>query len=348
MHRVGYLYEELIDRDNIRKAVMRSSKGKRDRPYVKAYIDNMENTVDSIIKILEEGYNPSKPNVFTMYDSHRSKIRVISCPRYFPDQIIHHAVMQVVIPIFMKGMYDHSYGSIPKRGTHKAMKRATKWLRDDPKNTKYCLVLDFKKYYRSINHAELIRMLRQKIKDVKVLYVLMAIITHYDEGVYGQSIPIGFYTSQWFANFYLQGLDHYIKEDLHVKYYVRYVDNLWLFGSNKKILHSIRRKIFDYAAVIGLEFNDNWQVFRVDSRKIDFLGYKIARDSIELSDANYVRITRQIRGVMKKQLPKEKDLATLNSYKGIIKHTNCQNLKDEIAQDIVKMKRRLKGGEACG
>ena len=169
MKRVGRLYPQFIDRENIRKAIINSSKRKRDRATVKRCYENQEETIDKILDILENGWRPLQPHTFVIYDSHRQKDRTISCPKYFPDQIIHHALMQVLIPVFMRGMYHHSYGSIPGRGAHAAVRNVHKWMKNDRKKTKYCLQLDISKYYHSINHVMLRHSLVLKIKDRNVL-----------------------------------------------------------------------------------------------------------------------------------------------------------------------------------
>src|SRR5690606_12549309 len=130
-----------------------------------------------------------------------------------------------------------------------------KWLDNDTKNTKYCLKMDVKKFYPSINNAILKRMFRNKIKGKNCLWLIDTIIDSNE----GQ--PIGYYTSQWFANFFLEELDHLIKEKLGVKYYIRYVDDLVLLGPNKKKLHKVRNVVEQYLHSIGLRIKENWQVF---------------------------------------------------------------------------------------
>src|SRR5699024_3392330 len=128
------------------------------------------------------------------------------------------------------------------------------------------------KFYPSIDNEILKRMLRKKIKDPHCLWLIDIIIDSND----GQ--PIGYYTSQWFANFFLEELDHLIKEEFEVKYYIRYVDDLVLFGSNKKKLHKVRKSIETYLNSIKLNVKGSWQVFRVDKRDVDFLGLRFYRN----------------------------------------------------------------------
>lgn len=326
MKRVGHLFEQLLDRENIRQAIRKSSKGKRDRKIVQWCLLNEEAAINRIESLLMHNqWIPAQPNVFEKYDANRNKTRTICCPVYFPDQIIHHAIMQVLIPVFMRGMYDHSYGSIPGRGTHRAIKRVAAWLANDPKNTKYCGYFDILKFYKHIMHSTLKTKLFDKIKDMRFLIIVYRLIDSYSEA-FDCGIPIGYYSSQWFANFYLEEMDHFIKERLHIKYYVRYADDICLFASSKKKLHRALRSIRAFLAEIGLSFKPNWQVYKVDSRPVDYLGYKIYRNKITIRSKTYLRCARQIRRVKRKTSPTKFDYRSLASRKGIVQHSDCWNL----------------------
>jgi hypothetical protein len=214
---------------------------------------------------------------------------------------------------------------VPGRGTAYGQKILRKWLDKDYKNTKYCLKLDISKFYPSVKNEILKQMFRTKIKDQDCLWLIDTIIDS------NQGLPIGNYTSQWFANFYLQGLDHYIKENLGVKYYVRYVDDLVLLGGNKKKLHKARIAIADYLSSIGLQLKSNWQVLKVNCRAIDFLGFRFFRDKTILRKRNALRIRRRFRKIKKKGRLSYKDACAVISYWGWIKRSNSyhfyQNLK---------------------
>lgn len=340
MKRVGYLYDKMIDRENVRAAILKASKGKRNRRNVKPYVDNIEQTIDDILELLPN-WIPAEPVTSVIYDEHRKKYRTIAQPVFYPDQIIHHMYVRVMEPVYMHGMYDHSYGSIPKRGTHKAIKRVYKWLSTDPKNTKYCGEFDIKLFYAYIIHAQVASDTGNRIKDVMLFQLTIRILMGYHQISYGRSVPIGFYTSQWFANFYLQELDHVIKERFGVKYYVRYMDNLWIFGPNKRAIHKVHECLVDYIAKMGLSFNNHWQVYLVDSRPVNMLGYRIYRDRILLGKDNYKRVKRCIRRAQRLKNPTERDLASLVSYKGLVKHTTCNGLYKELISITRQVERQV-------
>lgn len=233
MKRVGYLYEKICSVDNIKRAILKASEHKRNRPNVREILNNIDEYACEIQAMLKNHeYAPSPYRISVIHDTCAGKDREIFKPQFFPDQIIHWSLMLQLQSPIMRGMYAWSCGSIPGRGVHYAKKHIERIIRQDRKNTKYCLKMDISKFYPSINKVLLKKSFRRLIKDNEVLWLIDTIIDSTDEG-----IPIGNYTSQWFANWYLQDLDHYIKEVLHVKYYYRYIDDMVLFGRNKKELH---------------------------------------------------------------------------------------------------------------
>lgn len=154
-------------------------------------------------------------------------------------------------------------------------------------------------------------------------------------------LPIGNYTSQWLANFYLQEFDHFIKQDLKIKYYVRYMDDCIMFGNNKKKLHKARKEIEVYLKSIGLSIKGNWQIYRLDKRPLDFLGFKFYRTYTTMRKRNSLRIKRRAKKVYKKEKLNFKDCAAMLSYLGWLKHSDSynfyiKNIKPYV--DIKKMK----------
>jgi hypothetical protein len=321
MKRIGDIYQKIYSIENIKLAIMNASKGKRNRRVVKNIIENIDKASAEIQKMLiDKSYQPKPYREFIIKTSTCGKERKICCPAFYPDQIIHWALIQVIQPIIMKGMYEFNCGSIPGKGVHYGKRYIERWLERDRKHTKHCLKLDIKKYYQSIDTNILKTMFSNKIKDKNVLWLIGTIIDSHADG-----LPIGNYTSQWWANFFLEKLDHYIKETLHIKYYLRYVDDMVLFGNSKKELHRARKLISEYLSNIHLTLKGNWQVFRVDSRPIDFLGFKFYRDHTELRGRNALRIRRRVKKAYKKGKVTIADAKSILSYMGWITHSNSHN-----------------------
>jgi RNA-directed DNA polymerase len=316
---------------------MMSLAGKRKQNRVQKVMKNIDFYSNRIrLLLIDKKYQPSRYIEKTIEDGASKKIRTICKPMYYPDQIIHWALMLQLQPVIMKGMYEYSCGSVPGRGTSYGQKTVRKWLDKDYKSTKYCLKMDVSKFYPSVSNQLLKNAFRRVLKDNDCLWLIDAII----DGSVG--LPIGNYTSQWFSNFFLQGLDHYIKEKLGVKYYVRYVDDLVLFGGNKKELHKVRKEVSGYLSSIGLSMKGDWQVFKVNSRAVDFLGFRFFRHKTILRKRNALRIRRRIAKIKKKKRLNYKDACAVVSYWGWIKRSNSFNFYNKHIKPIISVGRAKK------
>lgn len=316
MKRVGYLYKKIYNKDNIRYAIQQASKGKKKKPMVKWVLSNENKVVATIHQILKEKtYIPNPYFESEIFDNSSKKERIIYKPKFYPDQIIHWCLILVIKEVIMRGMYHWSCASIPKRGIHYAKKACEKWIRHDVKNTKYCLKLDIKKYYPSINQSVLKTKFRKIIKDKDTLWLIDSIIDSHDKG-----LPIGNFTSQWFANFYLQDLDHFIVEKLDTKHMIRYMDDIVIFHSNKRKLKYVYENIKEELKKYGLEIKYNWQIFNLDYRNLDFCGFVYSRDKTFIRK----RITRNMRRTWYRfnKSHTQKRARRMLSYYGWVKHSN--------------------------
>jgi len=341
MKSYGYLWEKFISKDNIRLCIKRAAIGKKKRKSVKRVMENIDKFVDIIHDYALNFKNCSHEEI-KILDGNSGKERLIIVPR-FKEHVIHHMVVEVMTEIFTKGMYKHTYSSIPGRGLHKAMKKMKAWIKKDPKNVKYCLKLDIKKFFNSINHDILKEKLHKTIRDKRFLKVVDEIIDASDNG-----IPLGFYTSHWFANWLLQPLDHFIKEVLKVKYYVRYMDDMVLFGSNKKKLHKAKEAIENFLRdKLKLKLKENWQLFRFDyikngkhkGRALDFVGFKFYRDKITLRKNIMLRLTRKAKKIEKKGKFTIHDARQLMAWLGWIDWTDTYNVYKKYIAPYINFKK---------
>ena len=230
----------------------------------------------------------------------------------------------------MRGMYAHSYGSIPGGGIHKGkryLNRVIKGsLHHDKAAIKYFAKLDVKKCYPSIDHEILKEKLREKFRGRLFLSLAFAVIESYEE-MPGKGLPIGYATSQWFCNFLLTPLDHFIKQELGIKHYVRYMDDMVLAGRNKKKLNKAVYAISNHLDEIGLTLKENHQVFRFDyidkrgkrrGRDLDFLGFRFFRNKTIMRKRIALSIMRQVRKIKKarRQEAKPSSSATASARTG--------------------------------
>lgn len=184
MKRVGNIYEKITKKENIRKAIINASKGKKDRNGVVKILDNINFYVDEIYNMLiNKTYTPSPYIKMLIHDGVRKKERIIYKPKFYPDQIIHWTLMQQIQPLIMKGMYEYCCASVPNRGIHYGGKYIKKILVNDRKNTKYALKLDVKKFYPSINKEIMKRKFMRVIKDRDTLDLIDKIIDSSESGL---------------------------------------------------------------------------------------------------------------------------------------------------------------------
>lgn len=330
-----YIFEKVASMENITAALYRAAENKKARPEVQRVLAEPEKHVHAIYKMFwTKTFIPCVPRVSKTKEGAGQKERLITKIDFFPDQIIHWAIILQLQPIIIRGAYDHSCGCMPGKGVHYGNKQIEKWIRKDKKNTKYCAKLDIRKYYESIGHPFVKRLVRTKIKDDKMLWLLDAIVDSYSPG-----LPIGFLTSQWLGNFILQRLDYLIKQDQEVLYYLRYMDDLVLFGRNKKKLHKTIRAIMDFVSRDGFEIKHTWQVFKVDARAVDVMGFRFFRNKTILRKSLMLRITRKARSIWRKGYATPGDAAAILSYMGWVRHSDTKRMCKVWVKSIISIKR---------
>jgi RNA-directed DNA polymerase len=310
MKRIGNLYQRICSIENLHLADTIARKGKSKQYGIQIHDGNREENIQRLYQsLLNKTYRTSQYTTFKIYEP---KERIVFRLPYYPDRIVHHAIMNILEPIFCSVFTADSYSCIKGKGIHAAANGVKRSLMDTA-GTKYCLKLDIKKYYPSIDHAILKQLLRRKFKDHDLLWLLDEIIDS------AEGLPIGNYLSQYFANFYLTYFDHWIKEVMKVRYYFRYADDLVILHHDKSYLHTLLSEITGYLKDrLNLTVKENYQVFPVASRGIDFIGYRFFHTHTLLRKAikqNFVRM-----------LAKRPNKLSIASYYGWACHANCVNL----------------------
>lgn len=335
MKRKGNLMNKLCSLDNIIYADITARKNKKKS---KKYINiHDKHLLDEDIKIQEKLFNGTyKTSQYDRFELFQKKLRIIYKLPYYPDRIVHHTIMNVVKDLWTKQFIPNTYSCIEGRGIHKCLLDLKRDLRKTKFNdsTKYCLKFDITKFYPSINHNILKNLLMKKIKDRRFLNVLYEIIdsvnSSYTTEKMGVGVPIGNYLSQFFANLYLSPLDHWCKEELKCRYYYRYADDIVILNNSKQRLRTIFIAIKLYLTeILKLSIKPNYQIFPVESRGIDFVGYVFRH--------NYIKVRKYIK-VRCKQKIKNKHLnkiqLILPSYFGWFKHSNTINLRHSIITNL--------------
>ncbi len=327
------LWEEYLSEGNYYAAVQNATRhkgGKRSKYRRARLLREHADKIKPALMAYAEHFTPDAHTPKVIFDGIRRKQRKIYVPS-MREQVVHHMIINVLKPIFLKGMYPHSYGSIPGRGAMRGRKKGTRsgkdaierYIRTHPKDCKYCLKMDIRKYFDSVPHGRLIAQLRRIIRDERFMEILERLI----DGPEGdRGIPIGFYTSQWFANFYLTGLDHWMKETEKAKGYFRYVDDMVVFGGNKRRLHQIRKDTDEYLKrELGLQLNRRWQVFlfhyidrngQEKGRFLDFMGFRFYRNRTTLRRSMMYRATRKARRIAREKPKTAHSARQMMSYFG--------------------------------
>lgn len=293
MKRIGNLYEKLISDENLKLALFEVNKSHRWYPRHRPNRTVMwiESDIDARVadlrRIIEEGFVPGEVVTRKKWDKSAEKWRDINEPALYPDQYIHHALIQVLEPAMMRGMDKFCCGSIRGRGIHYGMNYIKKWMKRDPEGTKYCMEIDIHHFYENLKPEIVMTRLKQLIKDTKVLDLA--------ERVMSQGVLIGVYSSQWFANVTLQPLDHLIREcDCKAKHYLRYMDNFTVFSDSKETLHQLLIVIGKWLNNKGMSIKSNWQIFPTKDRLPTGLGYRYGHGYTLLKKRNLMRLRQQL------------------------------------------------------
>lgn len=317
MKRYGDLYNQISSLENVYIAHEKAQKRKRHYAEIKRINRSLPAYMKHLHKMLTaQKYQTSKYQVQTRNDT--GKEREIYVLPYYPDRIVHHCIMNVCEPIWQKTLIRDTFSAIKGRGIHDGQRRIRKFLADR-QQTKYCLKMDVKKFYPSIDHDVLKRILRQKIKCRKTLALLDEIVGS------APGLPIGNYLSQYLGNLYLSPFDHWVKEKLGVKYYARYCDDMVVFGGRKSFLHDIRRMVDRYLKEhLCLQVKENWQVFPVAVRGVDFLGYRFFHDYTLVRKSIAKKFKARMRGIRKS--PGKTALNQVMSYYGWFRYADAKRL----------------------
>ena len=260
MKRVGNLWDKVIDIDNLILAAHKAMEGKSEQHGVIEFNKDFDGNILRLYYLLQRGnYKTSTYRHRIIYEPKQRDIYMLP---FYPDRIIHHAVMNIIEPIWDRRMYYHSYSCRKGKGQHRGSTVCMGYVKRNP----YVLKCDMSKFYPSINHDVLKRVIRRKIKDNKLLTLLDEIIDSHFPGV-----PIGNYLSQWFGNVLLNELDDMVKE-CGIRCYVRYCDDFVLFG-DKKTLIPMADIIKEYTDKVLMMKLSKLQLFP-SSRGVDFLGYR--------------------------------------------------------------------------
>jgi hypothetical protein len=278
--------------ENLLAAFREAAHGKRRGPDVQAFHLDLEPNLLAIRRELLAGNYVFGPYLrFAICDPKRREI--LAAP--FRDRVVHHALVRVVEPVFDPTLIADTYACRAGKGTLAAMKRLRGFIREVPGG--YALKMDVRRYFPSIERERLLALLARKLKDDRLMEVLVRLIRDAplpQGGPPGRGIPIGNLTSQLYANLYLSPVDHFLKEALREPRYLRYVDDLLVLGTNKARLWRVKDEVAAIMAGLGLELHPRKITVAPVADGVDFVGYRVFPDGARIRGANVLRFRRRL------------------------------------------------------
>lgn len=326
MKRHGNLYFKIVEYDNIHAAYVAARKGKRWQDTVKNFEHDLETNILKIQEsLINKTFTTSKYTQMTIYEP---KERIIYKLPFNKDRIVQHALMRVVEPIWDNLMIHDSYSCRKGKGIHAGSRKTMDFIRQTENG--YCLKMDIRKFYPSVDHDIMYDIVKQKIKCKDTLWLLHDIIYSFDGD---KNIPIGNYTSQWLGNLYMNELDMYVKHELHFEKYIRYCDDFIFIHENKRYLHEVETNVTEFIKEhldMTLSKSD---IFPIKDG-IDFLGYRHFPEKILLRKSTAKRIKHRVSNLPHQlrtgKITKESYISSIASTMGWLKWANAYNFTNSL------------------
>jgi retron-type reverse transcriptase len=329
-------YNEKLTFIKLYKAYLRARKNKGNKREILLYNLDLETNLINLLNRLQDGsYSLGKYREFKIYEP---KERIIkSLP--FEDRIVHQWVVREFIkPYFIPRFINTSCACIDNRGTHYAVRVLQNYMRQMKRvnDNYYILKCDIRKFFNNINKDILYDILKKRISDKKLMSLIMMLIYDNNEGV---GIPIGNYTSQYFANIYLNEIDWYIKKELGVKYLVRYMDDFVMLVKTKEDARSLKKKIVLFLNnKLKLELNPKSEYYP-SCMGVNFCGYRIFETHMLLRENSKIKMKKKIKNWNKKYLDDNFDfngaILSWNSWLAHSSHSNSYLLQQQLYERII-------------
>jgi retron-type reverse transcriptase len=343
------LYEKLCSYDNLLLAFKKAKKRKSRKGYVIKFESNLENELKQLqIELISSTYGPRPLKTFIVRDP---KTRKISASN-FRDRVVHHALCNVIEPIFEKIFIYDSYANRKGKGTLAALKRFDEFKRkishngrlvknsvDNPRVRSYVLKADIKHYFDTVDHEILIRILRKKIADERVIQLIKRILTNHKTKILGKGMPLGNLTSQFFANIYLNELDYFVKHNLKAKYYLRYVDDFVILHPSKEVLEDYKEKVNQFLEEdLKIELHPEKSKIIPLAQGVGLLGFRVFYYHKLMKKSNILKMKRKVELFKMQyriaQISLDQIKHSFNGWSGYAMQGNTYKLRKEIAEEL--------------
>ncbi len=327
------MYSRLCSYKNLELAFRKARKRKSLKPCVIEFENNLEeNLLQLRNELIFHTYRPKPLKTFILRDP---KTRRISRAD-FRDRVVHHALCNIIEPIFEKSFIHDSYANRKGKGTLKAVQRFEFFKRKVSKNnTRNCFVLkaDIMHYFNEVDRKVLVNILKNRINDKKIIWLIKLILDNFDKKN-GRGMPLGNLTSQFFANVYLNELDQFVKHELKARYYIRYVDDFIILHNNRCVLQQYKKRINRFLITLKLKMHQDKSKIMLLRNGITFLGYRVFHCHKLLKKRNLIKFKRNFEEKLK--LCKSGELAagevidSLQGWFGYAMWANTYNLRKRV------------------
>ncbi|MBH8564089.1 RNA-directed DNA polymerase [Nostoc sp. CENA67] len=348
MKRYGNLWNEIIAFNNLLSAAQQAQRGKRFRDNVLVFNYNLEKELFQLQEELQS--KRYCPGTYTTFQIYEPKPRMISAAPY-RDRVVHHALCNILVPIFERTFISDSYANRVGFGSHRALHRFTKFCR----SSRYVLQADIRKYFPSIDHEILKSIIYRKIKCPDTLWLINTIIDHSNpqEPVLNYfplddlltplqrrcGLPIGNLTSQFFANVYLNNFDHFIKEQIKASRYIRYVDDFALFSNDQVFLEAAKNKIEEYLSSLRLKIHPIKSQLFETKHGANFVGFRILPNQIRIRSDNLRMARKRLRQMLldchEGKIEPQKLAQSIQSWVAHLKHGDTWQLRQQIFSSLL-------------
>ena len=325
------IFPEIAGFGPLYKGYREARKGKRDHNEVLRFSKDLESNILNLSRDLKSGeYQPKGFKEFEIFDP---KHRVIEAP-YFRDRVVHRSLYLSIEPIFENTFIYDSFACREGKGTHEGFDRAHYFLRK-PENS-YYLKCDIRSYFGSVDHKILKEKINRRIKDSKLIGLIDTLLSAYSSDIgERKGLPIGTLYSQLFANIYLNGFDHFVKQKLQADYYVRYMDDFVLFSGSKDRLHSLEESIRGYLNnSLELKLPESKTCIEPVKKGLTFLGYRIFSSHRKIRPRNKKKFRRNLSKLKKGSESFPDILNTIESWKGHSSHADALNLRKMLLEGL--------------
>ncbi|MBI4017055.1 MAG: group II intron reverse transcriptase domain-containing protein [Candidatus Aenigmarchaeota archaeon] len=336
-----HLWENLCTFENLEQAYEQARRGKYGNPVVVEFRKHWQLHLCTILKELRtHTYKPRPLRKFVLRDP---KTRVI-CVSEFRDRVIHHALVNILQPVFEPLFIHDSYASRKGKGTLPALKRFDifKWkiTSNCTRGQGFVFKADIKHYFETVDHAVLLRIIQKRVKDENIIWLIRQILDNYDSGTPGKGMPLGNWTSQFFANVYLNELDQFVKHILRAKYYVRYVDDFVILHKSKKILQEYEQRINEFLQTLKINLHPTKCKIIPLGQGISFLGFRIFYHHKLLRKRNIRKIKAKLAFLLEEYESGWADaydvLETLHGWNAYAVHGNTFRLRQRLDCSVKK------------